>query len=84
MNRKSEITKERKQRKMAGAAIALLLVTGLALAASVPMNNALIRQRQKEKRYESCFREVPIVIEHSVRKRRMSLSLRGIQLDCFP
>lgn len=37
---------------MAGAAIALLLVTGFALAASVRMNAAPIRLLQKEKRYE--------------------------------
>jgi Cu/Ag efflux protein CusF len=51
MNRKNEITRERKRRKMAGAAIALLLLTGLALA-SVRMNDAPIRPLQKEKRYE--------------------------------
>jgi Cu/Ag efflux protein CusF len=37
---------------MGGAAIALVLVTGLALAASVRMNDSPIRSRQKERRYE--------------------------------
>jgi Cu/Ag efflux protein CusF len=52
MNRKNEITTERKRRQIGGGAIALLLVAGLALAASVRMNDAPIRMRQKEKRYE--------------------------------
>jgi Cu/Ag efflux protein CusF len=52
MNRKNETTTERKRRKIGGVAIALVLVAGLALAASVRMNDAPIRPRQKEKRYE--------------------------------
>jgi Cu/Ag efflux protein CusF len=52
MNRKNETTTERKRRKMGGVAIALVLVAGLALAASVRMNDRPIRSRQKEKRYE--------------------------------
>jgi Cu/Ag efflux protein CusF len=52
MNRKNETTTERKRRKMGGVAIALVLVAGLALAASVRMNDGPIRPSQKEKRYE--------------------------------
>jgi Cu/Ag efflux protein CusF len=52
MNRKNETTTEKKRRKMGGAAIALVLVAGLALGASARANDAPIRMLQKEKRYE--------------------------------
>jgi Cu/Ag efflux protein CusF len=52
MNRKNETTTGRKRRNMGGTAIALVLMTGLALAASVRMNDSPSRLRQKERRYE--------------------------------
>lgn len=52
MNRKNESTSKAQRRRIGGAVIILLLLTGLAMTASLRMNNAPTTSRQKETRYE--------------------------------
>jgi Cu/Ag efflux protein CusF len=52
MKRKNESTSKPPRRRTVGAMVVLLLLTGLAMAALLRVNNAPGALRQKEKRYE--------------------------------